>query len=433
MSRTEAPSGMPFWAGLKVSLFWRWWLSISTSALGDGIRVAAVPLVAASLTTNPTAVAGATIAVTLPFLLFALISGTVVDRLDRRRIMVWVSLSRGAVLGLFALVLLSGHGSLLEVYLLALVMGTGETLYDNAAQSILPAIVRDDQLDSANGRMTATLTAGYEFVGPAAGSILFTVASFLPFATAAALAVSAGGASGLLPSQSTAPPRPSSVKGGGERPPGPSPIAGEGERPHGRRSTILGEIAEGFGWINGQSTLRRLAAITAVIGLTDSAWYGILVLYAIRIVHLGPTGYGLLLAAGGLGGVVGGIVAGQAARRLGIPGAILLAVLAMGATQVILGLTSNAPLAFAALTASSGAIAVFNALAVSTRQRLTPAPLLGRINSVFRFLGLGAAPLGAAIGGFLATSVNLRAPFLAGAPLVIVAGLGLRLAGSGDR
>src|SRR5207245_11790898 len=135
-------------------------------------------------------------------------------------------------------------------------------------------------------------------------------------------------------------------------------------------------------------------------------------------VPLGAAGYGLMLAAGGLGGVAGGVAAGWAARRLTAPGAILLAVLAMGATQATLGLTSNAPLAFAALIVSSGGIAVFNALAVSTRQRLTPAALLGRINSVFRFLGLGAAPVGAAIGGFLASSVNVRAPFLAGAPLV---------------
>jgi predicted MFS family arabinose efflux permease len=242
---------------------------------------------------------------------------------------------------------------------------------------------------------------------------MFSAAPFLPFAGAAALAFSAGGLAGLLPSARPRDPAPQ-----------PSPIEGEGER---RRSTILGDIGEGFGWVNRQEDLRRLAVITAVVGLTDSAWFGILVLYAIRIVHLGPAGYGLMLAAGGLGGVVGGITAGRMARWLSVPGALMLSVLAMGATQALLGLTSSALVAFTALSLSSGAIAVFNALAVSTRQRLTPAALLGRINSVFRFLGLGAAPLGAAIGGFLATSVDLRAPFLAGAPLVLLAGLGLRL------
>lgn len=407
MSRIRARSRALFGARGGAGPFWRWWPSISTAALGDGIRVAAVPLMAAALTTNPTAVAGATIAVTLPFLLFGLISGTIVDRLDRRQIMVSVSLFRGAVLILFALAALTGHVSLWQVYLLALVMGTAETLFDNAAQAILPSIVPDDQLDSANGRMTATVTAGYEFIGPAAGSFLFTLGTSVPFAGAGALALSAGALARLLPSARPA------VSG--------QPPASSG---------ILGGIAEGFRWVRQRPTLWRLALTTAAIGLTDSAWYAILVLYAIRIVHLGAAGYGLLLAAGGLGGVAGGMAAGQAARRLGVPGAIMLTVLGMGATQLALGLSSAPLLAFAALILSSACFAVFNALAVSTRQRLTPGPLLGRVNSVFRFLGLGAAPLGAAIGGFLAGAVNLRAPFLVGAPLVVVVAVLLRLSSS---
>jgi MFS family permease len=367
-----------------------------------------VPLLAASLTKNPTAIAGATIAATLPFLLLALVSGTIVDRVDRRQIMVSVSLVRGGVLALFAVAALTGHMSLWEIYVLAILMGTAETLFDNAAQSILPSIVPDRQLDSANGRMTATVTAGNEFLGPAAGSLLFSVAAYVPFACASVLALCAGALSRLLPSSDRA-------ESGGAA----------------AASGILAEIAEGFRWVRRQSSLWPLALTTAIVGLTDSAWYAILVLYAIQIIHLVPAAYGLLLAAGGLGAVAGGMVAGQAARRLGVSGAIALAVAGMGGTQLALGLTSATPLAFAALTLSSACFAVFNSLAVSTRQRLTPTALLGRVNSVFRFLGLGMAPLGAAAGGFLASSVNLRAPFLAGAPLVILAALLLWLSSSG--
>jgi MFS family permease len=403
MSKTRPGSRALLGIGFPPGRFGRWWISISASSLGDGIRLAAIPLAAASVSHDPTAVAGATIAVTLPFLLFALVSGSVVDRLDRRRIMVWVSFGRGLVLLFFALAALGQHMNLAAVYLLALVMGTSETLFDNAAQSILPSLVPDEELDSANGRMTATVTAGYEFVGPASGSFLFSLGRYVPFATASVLSLFAGILAAFLPA--------SSQKPGGLL----------------TRRSIPAEIAEGLRWVWGQSSLYRLAVITAIIGLTDSAWYGILVLYAVRILHLDPFGYGLLLSAGGLGGVTGGVVAGRAASGLGASRAIMLAVAGMGVSQLLLGVTSAPPLAFAALILSTCSISVFNALAVATRQRLTPAALLGRTNSVFRFLGLGTSPLGAALGGFLASSVNLRAPFLAGAPFVLVVAVSLRL------
>jgi MFS family permease len=386
-----------------------WWAAVSAGALGDGIRVAAIPLATASVSRDPSVVAGSAVAVTLPFLLFAPIAGIIVDRADRRLIMAAVSAVRGLVLASLGVVVLTGAVDIVELYLVALVAGIGETLFDTAAQSILPSLVPGDRLDAANGRMTVSFTVGYEFFGPALGASLFGIAPFAPFFVAGGLGLAASSWSWRLP---------------------PSRPARRADQTGPALQQVWRDLAEGFGWIWRVRPLRRLVLVGGVLGLTDSAWYGVLVLYVIEAIRLPASAYGLLVAIAGVGGVVGGLVAARLSRLLGSRRAIAGTVAGCGCAQLALGLTSSVPVAVAALAVSSFLFAVFSTLAVSMRQRATPEALLGRVSSVFRFVGLGSAPIGAAIGGALASSIGIRAPFLVSVPLVLgAAALALRSVG----
>jgi len=377
-----------------------WWAAVTAGALGDGIRVAAIPLATATVSRDPSIVAGSAVAVTLPFLVFAPFAGLIVDRVDRRLIMVSVSAVRGLVLAVAGAVVLGGALNIVELYAVALVAGIGETLFDTAAQSILPSLVEEDQLDAANGRMTVSFTVGYEFFGPALGAYLFSVAPFAPFFVAGGLGLGAASCSARLPAS---------------RPAAPA----DGDQAAPRR--VWRELAEGFTWIWREASLRRLALVTGVLGLTDASWYAVLVLYVIEAMRLPQSAYGVLVAVAGVGGVAGGFLAPRLSRLLGNRRALAATVAGCGCAQLALGLTSSVAVVVAALALSSFLLAVFSTLSVSMRQRATPEPLLGRVNSVFRFVGLGSAPIGAAIGGVLASSIGIRAPFLVSVPLVLAA------------
>ena len=159
----------------------RLWTAATVSNLGDGVTLAALPLLAASLTRSPTSIAVVTFAGTLPWLLFALLSGALADRLDRRRTMVLVDAFRMLVMAGLAVLVLTDADSLLLVGVVAFVLGSAETLFDNSAQSILPSIVERDSLETANGRVYAAEVVTNQFVGPPVGAFLFAATAAAPF------------------------------------------------------------------------------------------------------------------------------------------------------------------------------------------------------------------------------------------------------------
>ena len=131
--------------------FAKLWTASAVSNLGDGVTLVAGPLLAASLTRDPRLVAGLVVAQRLPWLLFSLVSGALVDRLDRRPVMVTVDAARSVAVGLLGLAVLADAASLPLLYAVFFALGTAETLFDNAAVSILPAVVPRDQLARAAG------------------------------------------------------------------------------------------------------------------------------------------------------------------------------------------------------------------------------------------------------------------------------------------
>jgi MFS family permease len=157
------------------------WLATASSNLGDGVALVAAPLLAATLTADPAAIAGLTFAQRVPWLLFPLLGGVLADRLDRRRLMVGVACARAALVGALAAALLTGHASLPLLYAVFFLLSSGETLFDTAATTILPALVPREELPRANARLSAALTVTNQFVGPPLGGALFAIAVALPF------------------------------------------------------------------------------------------------------------------------------------------------------------------------------------------------------------------------------------------------------------
>jgi MFS family permease len=381
----------------------RLWTASAVSTLGDGMYLAALPLLAATLTRDPLAISVVTVAGWLPWLLFALPAGALVDRLDRRRVMWTVDATRAAVVAALTLAVLAGWVSIPVLAVAGFLVGAGQTLVENAAQAMVVAVVGRDprRLERANGRLVASLTVGQQLAGPPLGSAAFAVAAWLPFLVDA---VSFGAGAALVASirGRFAPDR--TVAG----PAGPS---------------LWAEIAEGLRFLFGHRLLRAGVLLVSASNLVFMAGEAILVLFATDELGLDGRGYGLLLAAVALGGLPGSLLAHRVAERVP-PGPLIVGgVLAGAAAMAGFGLATDPWLAGAAYTVTGFVWGVWNVTLLSLRQAIVPDPLMGRVVGAIRLIGFGSIPIGALLGGVVARSLGLRAPFLLGAAVLAVAAL----------
>ena len=256
-------------------------VAAAASNLGDGVTVAAAPLLAASLTTDPRTIGAVGVALTLPWLLFALPSGAVADRADRRWLMVGADLVRAGTIGLLAVAVLAGRASIPVLLVVFCVTTSADTVFHNASQAALPMVVERDGLPRANARFQTVQIAGTTLVGPPLGGVLFAVAAAAPFAVDAASFLISGA---LL-----------STLRGRLRP----------ERT-GDRSTIWADITEGARWLLAHRVLRTICWVLTLENIVEVAGFVMLVLLAREELGLDARGYGLLLASfavGGLGGL----------------------------------------------------------------------------------------------------------------------------------
>jgi MFS family permease len=367
--------------------YWRLWWANTISSTGDGAFVAALPLLAVTITRDPRLVSVVTAATYLPWMLLSLPAGVVVDRYDRAALMWRAQAVQAAVVAAIA-VLIVFHEADIEVLAAGgLLLGSAEVIFSNAAQAVLPALVPPDLLPKANGSQQVSLTVGESFLGPPVGSLLFAAAAALPFGLDAG---SFAGSAALL----AALPRT-----------GPTPgNAG--------RQRIRAQIAQGLRWLAGHRLLRVVAVLLGIYNFANQMGQAILVLLATQTLHVSTRGYGLLLAASAVGSVVGGLVNPVLTRRLGLLPSLVLPALIDAAAFVGIGLAPS-PVVVAALLAVQGfSVTMWNVVTVSLRQRIVPGHLLGRVNSVYRMLGWGLMPLGALAGGFVAHAAGLRAPYI---------------------
>ena len=151
------------------------------STLGDGVLIAALPLLAKSLSSDPTLISWVATSATLPWLLLSLVGGAIADRFDRRRLMIWAQAIQAVLVGVVAALATLHLTQIWMLYLLAFGLSTAEIIFTNSSQALVPAIVGKEGLEVANGRLIATLSVSKEFVGPPLGAALFVFALPLPF------------------------------------------------------------------------------------------------------------------------------------------------------------------------------------------------------------------------------------------------------------
>ena len=368
--------------------YWKLWTSSGLSNLADGVFKIALPLLAIQLTQSPTLVAGLTVAATLPWLLFALTAGALADRLDRRKLMLWANLSRALLPAALIAVVLMDFGSIWALYVVALMVGVAETLYDTSAQSILPQLVHRDQLSRANGRLYAVELTANQFIGPPLGGLLVAVGVVAGFAAPTALWLAAVGALFLVP--------------------------GAFRTERAVKTTLRFDIGEGLRFLWNQKILRTLAVMTGVFNFASNAAFAVLVLFAVgpaSEMKLSEVGFGLLLTTSALGAFVGSFVAERVEARLGRSRSLTLTIFGAALFVGAPAITDN-PYVLGPLFFVGGVLIVlWNVITVSLRQRIAPNRLLGRVNSAYRLLAWGTMPLGAAAGGLLAQWLGLQVMF----------------------
>jgi MFS family permease len=366
--------------------YWRMWWASAISSTGDGAFVAALPLLAVTISRDPRLVAVVTAAGYLPWMVLSLPAGALVDRHDRATLMWRAQAVQAAVVAAVAVLVIFRSANIAVLGLAGLLLGSAEVVYSNAAQAVLPELVPPELLARANGSQEVSLTVGETFLGPPAGSLLFAVAAALPFGLDA---LSFAGSAALL-----------------------------ARLPRTRRETgqpkvaIRTQIAEGLRWLYRHRLLRVVAVLLGVFNFASQMGQAVLVLLATQTLHVGTRGYGLLLAVTAVGSVAGGLVSPAVTRRLGMLPSLIIAGAADAAVLAGLGLAPDPAVAALMLAGQGFTVTMWNVVTVSLRQQVVPAHLLGRVNSVYRMLGWGLMPLGALAGGFVAHAAGLRAPYL---------------------
>ncbi|SEG28712.1 Predicted arabinose efflux permease, MFS family [Actinacidiphila yanglinensis] len=419
------------------------WASVTISALGDGMRFVALPLLASRLTSDPRQIAAVALAEQLPWLVIGLPSGALADRVDRRRVL-WVTDScRALVAAVLAVAVATGRDSVALLVGSGIPLGCGQALYNGAWAGIVPALVPRSQFARANARILAGVLTAETLLGTLLGAVVFGAAASLPFfvdsgsfGAAAGLALLVGGSF-----------RP---RGGAGDPEGPEPEpetggprgTGEAAADTGTPSagrTLRQDVAEGVRWLLRHPTLRLLCAVAGLLNLANGGMVAILVVYARQAVGLGSVGFALLVAGYAVGGLGGTAGAARLTGRFGptrvLPCAMAVAVAAIA---VVSGARSAA-IAAVAIAVFGAADLLWNVTAVSLRQSLVPHAMLGRVTMAYQLVTNASGALGALGAGYLAHGLGVRAPFwcaalVLGAATVIQLPLrGAQFATSGTR
>ncbi|MDQ1216691.1 MFS transporter [Microbacterium arborescens] len=359
----------------------RWLFASSlTSNIGDGIALAAAPLLIASMTDSPILVASGAVMQFLPWLLFGLHAGAIADRVDRRVLIMVANGIRALVLVGLCVFLVTGLASIWMVLIVAFLYGTAEVFVDTTSSTLLPMMVRRSDLGVGNARLQAGFLVANQLGGPPLGAFLFAVGSFWPFAVqgvCVALAV-------VLISRITATTR-----------------VEEAEAPR-TRTPVHTDILSGIRWLWRNPPVRTLVIIILTFNVTWAAPWGVLVLYATDYLQMGPVGYGALTTASAIGGLAATLLFGRLERRFSFAALMRVCLTAEVLMHLAFALTTSGVVAFVIMIAFGAYAFVWATISTTVRQRLVPHELQGRIASVNMVGVFGGLVIGQALGGVIA-------------------------------
>jgi len=377
----------------------RWLLASSlVMNLGDGVVIAAGPLLVASLTRDPFIVSLAFLAGFLPALAFGTIAGVVADRVDRRRMVIVVNVARAAVLLLLALTILGEVVSVPIVLVALVLLGTAETFGDLATTSLLPRLVPRAGLGIANARLQGAYLLPNQLIGPPIGAFMFAGGMALPFiADAVSYVFGAVLISRIAASVAARPVAPGT--------PTAAPVNARSA------SGARHELAEGFRWLRAHPAMRTLILTIIAFNVTFGAAWSVLVLYADERLGMDAVGFGLLTTVSAIGGIVGTIAYGALERRFSLADIMRVGLLIETITHLTLALTQSPVVALVTMGVFGAHAFIWGTTATTIRQRAVPDALMGRVSGIYGVgVNLGIA-VGTPIGGLLARSFGITAPF----------------------
>jgi len=376
----------------------RWLLSSSfVNNVGDGIAVSAGPLLVASQTRDPFLVSMALLSEWLPALLFGVIGGVAADRFDRMRMVVLVNVGRSFVLAVLVVTIVGGAVNIALVLLALFVLGTAETFADSASSTLIPSLVAREDLGVANARMNGAFLLTNQLLLPPVGAFLFAVGPAIPFAANAA-----GFALGAVLI---------------------SRVVTDVREARADRPGVRAEMLEGIRWLLAHPPMRTLALTIVTFNVTYGAAWSVLVLYARDRLGMNEVGFGLLTTAIAIGGLFGIAIYDRLERRFALADIMRVGLLIETFTHLSLALTRSPAVALATLVVFGGHAFVWGTTSTVVRQRAVPDELLGRVGGVYRVAIMGGLVIGAPIGGLLARTFGITAPFwfaFAGSAILVV-------------
>jgi len=382
------------------------WSATTVSNLGDGIVSIAYPWLASAVTRSPLLIALSAVVSRLPWLIFTLHAGVITDRFNRKRIIVAMDSARGLLtiaVGFFvylerdslpslneltSLTDLETNYTLYSVILItAFLFGLAEVLRDNSAQTLMPAVVEDKDLEKANGRMWSAESLTNSFIGPPLGSFIIAIAIFLPFfVDAVTFFIAAALIASMKPTVKSFAPEAKS-----------EPI------------NFKAEIKEGFSWLWSHTLLRPMAIILGLINGIAALTGAVFILFAQEVLDTTVFIFAVLGTAAAVGGILGGLLGPKVSEKIGSGRSLALALFAMPLCTLLIGFTSQWQVVWLLVAVSTFTGVLWNVVTVSLRQSLIPSNLLGRVNSVYRFFAWGTIPIGTLLGGGLVAL--LEGPF----------------------
>lgn len=367
----------------------RWLFASSvTSNIGDGIALAAAPLLIASMTDSPVLVASGAIMQFLPWLMFGLHAGAIADRVDRRILIMVANGIRALVLVGLCVFLVTGLASIWMVLAAAFLYGTAEVFVDTTSSTLLPMMVKKADLGIGNARLQAGFLVANQLGGPPLGAFLFALGSFWPFATQAvcvALAI-------VLISRLTT-------------------TRLERTAAAGERTPVRTDILTGIRWLWRNPPVRTLVVIILAFNVTWAAPWGVLVLYATEHLQMGPVGYGALTTASAIGGLLATVLYGRLERRFSFATLMRVCLSAEVLMHLAFAVTTTGAIAFVIMIAFGAYAFVWATISTTVRQRLVPHELQGRIASVNMVGVYGGLVIGQALGGVIAQVWGLTGPW----------------------
>jgi MFS family permease len=377
---------------VKSSAFAKLFTANVSSSLGDGIAHTAIPLLAITVTRDPLLISGIAALQMLPWLLFALPAGMLVDRIDRRKALAIANGVRTLLAATLLILAVTGSLTIWWLFIVVFVFGTCETIYDGAIRAIVPSVVPKAQLATANGRIEAGELVVQNFLAGPFTSLLLTVAVAIPLGLNIAMFALAGGLAFALPAAAS---------------------GKQFAQATAERQPLRQQLAEGLRFILASPMLRGLWLLSTITALCFSLATASFILFLVDRVGLPEQLFGVFMLGGAIGGLFAALTTSRMAKAWGAGRTMAIMTVVESLGLLSIGLFPHLAVAIVGSVVMSSAVTVWNILVMSLRQSVIPGRLLGRVHGTWRTVLWGIMPLGSVLGGLVA-SVDLALPFVIG-------------------